>query len=60
MWNVWGRGAYSVSVGEPEGKRQFERYNSRWKDNMGRNEVGWWFLDWVDVAEDKKEWRGGG
>ena len=25
---------------------------------MGRNEIGWWFLDWIDVAQNKNEWRG--
>ena len=39
-------------------KRQFGRPNSRCKDNMGRNEIGWWFLDWIDVAQNKNEWRG--
>jgi hypothetical protein len=25
---------------------------------MGRNEIGWWFVVWTDVAQVKNEWRG--
>jgi len=25
---------------------------------MGRNEIGWWFVDWIVVARDKNEWLG--
>jgi hypothetical protein len=38
------RGVYRVLVGKPEGKRQFERPQYRWQDNIKMNlqEVGAW------------------
>jgi hypothetical protein len=38
-----GRGAYKVSVGKSERKRQFGRPEHRWNDNvkMDQQEMGW-------------------
>jgi hypothetical protein len=34
MWVIRNSWAYSISVGELEGKIIFERHNRRWKDNI--------------------------
>jgi len=45
------RGAYSVSVGKPEGRIPLGRPRPRWEDNikMGRGIGG--VMDWIDVAQ---------
>jgi hypothetical protein len=52
------RGAYRVSVGKPEGKRQLERPRHRWEDNikMDLQEVGCGGMDWIDLAQDRDSW----
>jgi hypothetical protein len=39
---LWGRGAYRILVGKPEGKRPLGRCKHRWEDNikMDIQEVG--------------------
>jgi hypothetical protein len=46
-------------VGKPEGKRQLERHRRRWEDNikMDLKEIEWGGMDWVDLAEDRDQWR---
>jgi hypothetical protein len=46
-------------VGTPEGKRPVERPTSRWEDNikMDLREIGWGVMDWIDLAQDKDQWR---
>jgi hypothetical protein len=41
--HVWGRGAYRILVGRPEGKKPLGRYRCRLEDNIKMNlqEVGW-------------------
>jgi hypothetical protein len=53
------RNAYRILVGKPEGKRQLERPRRRWEKNikMDLKEIGWGGMDWIDVAEDKDQWR---
>jgi hypothetical protein len=53
------RGVYRVLVGKPEGKRQFGRPRSRWKDNLKRDlqEVGCGGMDWIELAQDRDRWR---
>jgi hypothetical protein len=48
-----------VLVVKPEGKRQFGSPRSRWKDNikMDLQEVGWWGIDWIDLAQYRDGWR---
>jgi hypothetical protein len=31
----------------------------RWMDNikMGRVEIGWGSVDWIDLAQDRDKWR---
>ena len=53
------RNAYRVSVGKPEGKRPLGRPRSRREDNIKMNlrEVGCDPGEWMDLAEDRDQWR---
>jgi hypothetical protein len=54
------RNAYRILlVGEPEGKRPLGRPRRRWVDNinMDLREVGWDGMDWIEVAQDRDQWR---
>jgi hypothetical protein len=53
------RDAYRILVGKPEGKRLLERLRSRWVDNINVDltEIGWDGMDYVDVAQDRDQWR---
>jgi hypothetical protein len=53
------RGAYRVSVGKPEGKRRLGRPARKWEDNirMDVEEIGWQGVDWIDLPQDRDEWR---
>ena len=46
-------------MGKPEGKRPLGRPRHRWEDNIKLDfqEVGWWCVDWFDVAHDRDMWR---
>jgi hypothetical protein len=46
-------------VGKPEGKRPPERPRRRWEDNikMDLREIGWGGMDWIDLAQDRDQWR---
>jgi hypothetical protein len=46
-------------VGEPEGKRPLRRRRCRWVDNIKMNlrEIGWGCMDWIDLAQDRDQWR---
>ena len=46
-------------VGKPEGKRPLGRSRRRWEDNikMDLEEVGWWGMDWIDLAQDRDRWQ---
>jgi hypothetical protein len=49
------RGAYTILVGRPEGRRPLERSRRRWEDNikMDLHEVGLGGIDWIDMAQDR-------
>jgi hypothetical protein len=51
--------AYRILVGKPEGKRPLGRPRSRLMDNieMDRRERRWYGMVWIDLAEDKDQWR---
>jgi hypothetical protein len=51
--------AYRILVGKPEGKTPLGRFSSRWMDNikMDLREIGWDGMDWIDLAQDRDQWR---
>ena len=53
------RGAYRVLVGKLEGKRPLGRPRRRWVDNirMDFQEVGYGYMDWIGLAQDRDGWR---
>jgi hypothetical protein len=53
------RNAYKILVGKPEGKRPLGRPRSRWVGNvkMVLREIGWDDIDWIDLAQDRDQWR---
>jgi hypothetical protein len=53
------RNAYRILVGKPDGKRPLGRPRRRWVDNikMDLREVGWDGRDWIDLAQDRDQWR---
>jgi hypothetical protein len=46
-------------VGKPEGKRPLGRPRCRLVDNIKIDliEIGWDGMDWIDVAQDRVQWR---
>jgi hypothetical protein len=53
------RNAYRISVGNPEGKRPLVILRRRWVDNikMDLREMGWDGMNWIDLAQDRDQWR---
>jgi hypothetical protein len=53
------RNAYSILVGKPERKRPLGRPRRRWVDNikMDLREIGWEGVDWMELAQDRDQWR---
>ena len=53
------RNAYRVLVGKPEGKRCLGRPRRRWENDikMDLREVGCDPGEWMDIAEDRDQWR---
>jgi hypothetical protein len=53
------RNAYRILVGKPEGKRPLGTPRSRRVDNikMDLREIGWNGVDWIDMAQDRNQWR---
>jgi hypothetical protein len=53
------RNAYRILVGKPEGRRPLGRPRRRWVDNikMDLREIGWDDVHWVDLAQDRDQWR---
>ena len=53
------RNAYRILVGKPEGKRPLGRPRRRWEDTikMDLREVGCDSGEWIDLAEDRDQWR---
>ena len=46
-------------MGKPEGKRPLGRPRHTWENNikMDLREVGWDPGEWIDLAEDRDQWR---
>jgi hypothetical protein len=44
---------------KPEGKKPLGRPISRWEDNirMDLREIGWGGMGWIDLAQDRDQWR---
>jgi hypothetical protein len=53
------RNAYRILVGTPEGKRPLGRRRRIWVDNiqMYLREIGWDGIDWIDLAQNRDQWR---
>jgi hypothetical protein len=53
------RNAYRILVGNPEGKRPLGRPRHSWEDNikMDLRGIGWGGMDWIDLAQDRDQWR---
>jgi hypothetical protein len=53
------RNAYRILVGYPEGKRPLGRPRRGCVDsiNVDLREIGWDGMDWIDLAQDRDQWR---
>jgi hypothetical protein len=53
------RNAYRILVGKPEGKKPLGTPRRRWEDNIkiDLRETGWDRIDWIDLAQDRDQWR---
>jgi hypothetical protein len=51
--------AYRLLLGKQEGKRPLGRPRRRWVNNikMDVREIGWDGVDWIDMAQDRDQWR---
>jgi hypothetical protein len=47
-------------LGKPVGQSPLERPRGRWVDNtkMDLREIGSVGMDWIDLAQDRDQWRG--
>jgi hypothetical protein len=54
------RNAYRILVGKSEGKRPLGRLRRRCVDNnkMKLREIGWNGVDWMELSQDRNQWRG--
>jgi hypothetical protein len=50
---------HRILVGKPERKRHIRTPRRRWEDNikMDLREIGWGGMDWIDLAQDREQWR---
>jgi hypothetical protein len=46
-------------MGKPEGKRPLGRPRHSWVDGnrMDLREIEWGGMDWIDLAQDRDQWR---
>jgi hypothetical protein len=53
------RNAYKILLGMPAGKRPLRRVKRRWLDNIKIDirEIVWGGMDWIDLAQDRDQWR---
>jgi hypothetical protein len=53
------RNAYRILVGKPEGRKPLGRPRRMWLYNIkiDLREIGWDLVDWVNLAEDREQWR---
>jgi hypothetical protein len=59
MGNTCSTNAYRMLVGNPEEKRPLGIRRCRWVDNvkMDLREVRWDSMDWIDLAQDRDQWK---
>jgi hypothetical protein len=50
------RNAYGILMGKPEGKRPLVRPRRVWV-KVDLREIGWNGMVWIDLAEDRDQWR---
>jgi hypothetical protein len=50
--------ANKILIGNPEGRRLLERVRYTWEDNikMDLRKIGWIFMDWIHLSQDKDHW----
>jgi hypothetical protein len=53
------RKAYRNLAGKQEGRRPLGRPRLRWEGNIkvDLREIGWGGMDWIDLAQDRDQWR---
>jgi hypothetical protein len=53
------RNSYSILVGNPDGKKPLGRFRRRCVDNikMDLRKIRWDGMDWIDLAQDRDQWR---
>jgi hypothetical protein len=53
------RNAYRILVWKPEGKRPLGRPRRMWVNNIkiDLREIGWDGMDWIDLAQDRDQWK---
>jgi hypothetical protein len=53
------RNVYRILAGKSEGKSPLGRPRRRWVDNIkiDLGEIGWDGVDWIDLAQDRDQWR---
>jgi hypothetical protein len=51
--------AYGILAGKPERIRPLSIPRHKWEDNikMDLREIGWGGMDWIDLAQDRDQWR---
>jgi hypothetical protein len=51
--------AYNILFGNPERKRLLGIPRCGWEDNirMVLREIGWKVVDWMQLAQDRDQWR---
>jgi hypothetical protein len=50
---------HRILVGKPEGERLLRRPRRRWENNIKiyLREIGWGGMGWIDLAQDRDQWR---
>jgi hypothetical protein len=53
------RNAYRILVGKPQGKRPLGRPRRRWVASIKIDvtEIGWDGMNWIDLAQNRDQWR---
>jgi hypothetical protein len=52
------RNAYRILVGKSEGKRPLRKPRRKWENiRMDLREIGWGGVYWIDLAQDRDQWR---